>query len=37
MLSDSRLRGCTKGINNYLSAKFRRIGWMKRGVLAEEV
>jgi hypothetical protein len=30
------LKGCTKKINNYLSDKFRTIGWIKPGVEAEE-
>jgi GMP synthase-like glutamine amidotransferase len=37
ILSDSHLRGCTKRINNYLSDRFRTIGWIKPGVLAEEI
>jgi hypothetical protein len=37
ILSDSHLKGCTKRINNYLSDKFRTLGWIKPGVRAEEI
>jgi hypothetical protein len=37
ILSDSPLKGCTERINNYLSDKFRTIGWIKAGTLPEEI
>jgi hypothetical protein len=37
ILSDSHLKVCTERINNYLSDKFRTIGWIKSGSLAEEI
>jgi hypothetical protein len=37
ILSDSHLKGCTKRINNYLSDKFRTVGWIKLGALVEEI
>jgi hypothetical protein len=37
ILSDRQLKGCTKRINNCLSDKFRTIGWIKPGALAEEI
>jgi hypothetical protein len=37
ILSDSHLKGCTRRVNNYLCDKFRTFGWIKPGVLAEEI
>jgi hypothetical protein len=37
ILSGNHMRECTKRINNYMSAKFRTIGWIKPGVVAKEV
>jgi hypothetical protein len=37
ILSNSHLQGCTERRNNYLSDKFRTVGWIKPGALAEEI
>jgi hypothetical protein len=37
ILGDSHLKGCTERIDNHLGDKFRSTGWIKPGVLAEEI
>jgi hypothetical protein len=37
ILSDSHFKECIKGINIYLSDKFRTFGWIKPGALVEEI
>jgi hypothetical protein len=34
ILSDSHLKGCIERIHNYLSDKFRTIGWIKPGSIS---